>query len=488
MQESAYPAQGEAPRGRTGVPTDEVFSVEQHGMDFIPLQDRHGQPRELFGLWAGSNLIFTYIIFGALAVGFGVSFWAAVAALVAGNVLFLLVGLGGVSGPRAGSPTFVISRATFGPLGNLPPVFLGWVTILGFGVVNAVVGTLALVALAGELGIAAGDGSQAVCLALVLLVTFAAAIWGHATVTALERWLAYALGAGAILLLIFVLPDADPGFRGELAAEDTFGALLLAFFVFASGPLSYVAVPADYTRYMAPDTPKRPIALWTTFGAMIPALAMGLIGIAAATATDMTDPVAGLIELTPSWFVVPFLAIVVAGSITNNILGLYSSGLVLQVLGVPLPRARTVIIDAVVIAIGAIYALFVSDFTTTLTNFLSLMVLWSAPWVAIYLVDIWLRRNRYDVAALHRTDGGRYHYRRGFNLRALVPLVAGIVAGGAFVNSAEFQGPLIDQISGGDLSVVVGFCVGGGLYYVLSRAHVRESTPEAVAPATIRSG
>jgi nucleobase:cation symporter-1, NCS1 family len=488
MQESAYPAREEAPRGRTGIPTDEVFSVEQHGMDFIPLQDRHGEPRELFGLWAGSNLIFTYIIFGALAVGFGVSFWAAVAALVAGNVLFLLIGLGGVSGPRAGSPTFVISRATFGPLGNLPTVFLGWVTILGFGVVNAVVGTLALVALAGELGIAGGDGSQAVCLALVLLVTFAAAVWGHATVTVVERWLAYALGAGAILLLIFVLPDADPGFRGELAAEDTFGALLLAFFVFASGPLSYVAVPADYTRYMPPDTPKRPIALWTTFGAMIPALAMGLIGIAAATATDMTDPVAGLIELTPSWFVVPFLAIVVAGSITNNILGLYSSGLVLQVLGVPLPRARTVIIDAVVITIGAIYALFVSDFTTTLTNFLSLMVLWSAPWVAIYLVDIWLRRNRYDVPALHRTDGGRYHYRRGFNPRALVALVAGIVASGAFVNSAEFQGPLIDQISGGDLSVVIGFCVGGGLYYVLSRAQVRGQAAEAVAPATVGSG
>lgn len=465
----------------TGVAADEVFSVEQHGMNFIPLEDRHGRPRELFGLWAGANLIFTYIIYGAIAVSFGVSFWAAVIALLLGNALFLLIGLGGVSGPRSGSPTMVASRAAFGPLGNLPAVFLGWMTILGFGVINAVVGTLALTALLGEIGIDAGDGAKAVCLAVVLVVTFSAAVWGHATVTVMERWLAGALGVGVVLLLIFVLPDAKVDFRADLAADDTFGAFLLAFFIFASGPFSYLNVPADYTRYMDPETPKRPIALWAAFGGMIPAIAMGLIGIAAATATDMTDPVAGLVSLTPGWFTVPFLAIVVGGSITNNILGLYSSGLVLQILGVPLERARTVIIDAAVITIGSIYATFVSDFTTSLTNFLSLMVIWIAPGVAIYLVDIWLRRNRYDTAALQRTDGGPYFYRGGVNPRGLIALVAGIVAGGAFANSIEFQGPLIDVISGGDLSVVVGFVVGGGLYFALVRGRARAAVEAPVA-------
>ena len=465
----------------TGVAADEVFSVEQHGMNHIPLEDRHGGPRELFGLWAGANLIFTYVIYGAIAVSFGVSFWEAVAALVLGNALFLLVGLGGISGPRAGSPTFVVSRAAFGPLGNLPAVFLGWLTIIGFGVVNAVVGTLALTALLGEVGIGGGDATKAVCLAVILLATFSAAVWGHATVAVMERWLAYALGVGVVLLLVFVLPDARLDFRGELGADTSFGAFLLAFFIFASGPFSYLNVPADYTRYMRPETPKRPIALWAAFGGMIPAIAMGLIGIAAATATDMTDPVAGLVTLTPGWFTVPFLAIVVGGSITNNILGLYSSGLVLQILGVPLQRSRTVIIDGILITIGAIYATFVSDFTTSLTNFLSLMVIWIAPWGAIYLVDILLRRNRFEAAELHRTDGGRYHYRGGLNPRALIALGVGIVAGGAFSNSIEFQGPLIDTIGGGDLSVVVGFVVGGAIYFVLMRSRIRRDGAEVEA-------
>jgi purine-cytosine permease-like protein len=472
MGQPQYPARGTEGLG-TGVEADEVFSVEQHGMNPIPLSDRHGHPKELFWLWMGANLIFTYIIYGALAVSFGVSFWGAVAALVLGNLLFVLVGLGGITGPRAGSPTLVVSRAAFGPLGNLPAAFLGWLTIVGFGVINAVVGTLALTELARKLGLGDGDTTRALCLAVILLATFSAAVWGHATVAVLERWLAYALGLGAVLLLVFVLPDIDFGAKPALATDTSAGAWLLALFIFASGPFSYLNVPADYSRYLPPGTPGRPVALWAALGGMIPAIAMGLIGIAAATATDMTDPVAGLVALTPSWFTIPFLAIVVGGSITNNILGLYSSGLVLQIMGVRLPRARTVIIDAVLITIGAIYATFVSDFTTSLTNFLSLMVIWIAPWGAIYLVDVLLRRNTFDVEGLHDVRGGPYHYARGFNPRALAALGAGIVAGGAVANSAEWQGPLVGTIGGGDLSVVVGFIVGGGVYWALARGQRR---------------
>jgi hypothetical protein len=33
------------------------------------------------------------------------------------------------------------------------------------------------------------------------------------------------------------------------------------------------------------------------------------------------------------------------------------------------------------------------------------MVIWIAPWTAIYLADMLLRRNHYDPEALHRRDG-----------------------------------------------------------------------------------
>ncbi len=34
---------------------DEVFHVEQHGIDFIPESERWATPRDIFGMWAGNS-------------------------------------------------------------------------------------------------------------------------------------------------------------------------------------------------------------------------------------------------------------------------------------------------------------------------------------------------------------------------------------------------------------------------------------------------
>ena len=465
---------------RTGVEADEFFSIETHGIDVIPLRDRHGQPRELFFIWMGSNIIFTYVIYGVIAGSFGLSFWPTVAALVLGNLLYLVVGVLSLTGPRTGTSTMVVSRAAFGWMGNIPACFFNWLTVLGFCVVNAVVGTLALLQIAAEIGLTETTTLKAICMVLAVLVTFVVAIFGHATVVVLQRWFTYGLAVGAIFLAAFVIPKAQvSGLTLPLAADSALGAWLLAFFVFGGGgPYSYYTVPGDYSRYLHPDTPKRPVVLWTAFGAMIPAIVLGLIGIAAATATDMTDPVGGLAALTPKWFLVPFLLLLVGGSTTNNFINLYSSGLNLQAMGVPLPRSRSVFVDAILVTGGTIYALFISDFTTSLVNFLSLMVIWIAPWAGIFLVDMYLRRITYDPIGLHQIREGPYRYEQGWNLRGLAALAVGIVAGGAFANSTLWRGPLVDLIAGGDLSVFVGLVAGAGVYYGLMRSVIRRQLAE----------
>ena len=62
------------------------------------------------------------------------------------------------------------------------------------------------------------------------------------------------------------------------------------------------------------------ITLWTALGGALPAVVITVFGVAAATATDMTDPVAGLEAILPNWFFVTYLAIIVGGTITNNFL------------------------------------------------------------------------------------------------------------------------------------------------------------------------
>jgi NCS1 family nucleobase:cation symporter-1 len=129
---------------KTGVASDEVFKIETHGIDPIPLGDRHGHPRELFWVWLGSNIVYTYAIFGTLVVAFGLPFWGAIVAAVAGNLFYIMVGIGSVSGPPAGVPTLVIARSIFGRRGICPHRCCKWFTDVGFEAVNTVIGTLAL--------------------------------------------------------------------------------------------------------------------------------------------------------------------------------------------------------------------------------------------------------------------------------------------------------------------------------------------------------
>ena len=102
----------------------------------------------------------------------------------------------------------------------------------------------------------------------------------------------------------------------------------------------------------------------------------------------------------PSWFIWPYLIFAIVQLFAINTIDLYSSGVTLQSLIPGLHRLQCVAIDTVIAGSLAAYAVFSSHFFTLLTDFLLFIILWLGPWCAIYLVDSWLRRNRYDHDAL----------------------------------------------------------------------------------------
>jgi NCS1 nucleoside transporter family len=456
-----------------------AFEVEQHGIDHIPDSARRGRPFDLFWIWFGANVIFTYVIDGALIVGFGLGFWAALAVTLVGNLFYVLVGLCSVPGPRAGTVTLVVSRSSFGILGNVPAAFLSWLTAVGWEAVNIVIGALSLYEIFQELGAGGGAGWKVVALVAIVALTFGVAVLGHATITVLNKLFSYLLGIGTLVLGVLVLPKTDLHAHPALGAPTHTGAWLLALVVMAAAPFSWVNTGADYSRYLPRRTSGARITLWTALGGALPAVVITVFGVAAATATDMSDPVAGLKAILPNWFFVTYLAIIVFGTITNNFLNTYSSGMSLLALGLKAKRWQAVLIDATIGTALSAYALFVFDFTESFTSFLSLMVLWIAPWCGIYLADMALRRGRYDVAALHQ-HGGRYWYRRGFNPLALGWFAAGIVLGALFSSSAVYTGPLTGWVGGGDISIFVGFAVAVVGYYLTARRGVaRAGVPAA---------
>src|ERR1700729_1353412 len=89
---------------REGTYGEKVVAVEPGGAEFIPLNERHGRPLQLFWTWTSPNLEFATIFVGVLGVSlFGLSFWAAALALVLGSAIGgLTQGILSLRGPKYG--------------------------------------------------------------------------------------------------------------------------------------------------------------------------------------------------------------------------------------------------------------------------------------------------------------------------------------------------------------------------------------------------
>lgn len=129
-------------------------------------------------------------------------------------------------------------------------------------------------------------------------------------------------------------------------------------------------------------------------------------------------------------------------------------------------------IDMVICTVLAAIAIFNADFNTLYGQFLSLLIIFLAPWCAIYLTDAWLRRNRYNPEGLLARLGGPYWYQGGINPVGIIAMIGGMIASALWLNSTLLQGPLSRLFGDSDMSVFTGFIVAAVLYLLLARALV----------------
>jgi purine-cytosine permease-like protein len=166
-----------------------------------------------------------------------------------------------------------------------------------------------------------------------------------------------------------------------------------------------------------------------------------------------------------------------------NTIDLYSSGVTLQSLIPRLKRLHCVAIDTVVCGAFAAYAVFSSRFFSLLADFLLFIIVWLGPWCAIYLIDAWLRRNRYDNQALLNERGGRYYRNGGVHWPAIIAQVVGMVAAALWLNAySPYVSPLSNHVDGSDFSVFMGLFFGGVTYFLLAGRSVKAEAAQC-APA-----
>lgn len=109
------------------------MKVESRSIEYIPAEERYGKARDLFPIWFGANMHITTLVTGALPIALGLNLFWSLAAIIVGTLLgAIFMASHSAQGPQLGIPQMIQSRAQFGVIGAIFPLFLVMFVYLGF--------------------------------------------------------------------------------------------------------------------------------------------------------------------------------------------------------------------------------------------------------------------------------------------------------------------------------------------------------------------
>jgi NCS1 family nucleobase:cation symporter-1 len=455
--------------------------LEQRGIELVPESERPMRPAGLFWLWSGAIWNVEFVVYGALMLYIGLSFWQAVAAILIGNLMYGLLGYASLWGQDAGTTAFMVSRAPFGRNGNRVPSVFNWITQVGFEVEGIALIVLFVIAMfAHEHGSVSTTG-KAIIIILAVLVQFVMPFLGHATIKTMLRYLSYVFLVVFVIMAILVIPHAHLSAIPKV--KDSWWIWTTGLVIIVStGGLGWTENAADYSRYLPRDTPKSKTFLAAGLGGAIPSILLELLGVAAfmvssSVAASATDLPASF-TAHASWFFWPFVILALPQLFAINTIDMYSSGVTLQAIGIPVKRWACVLIDTIVSGGIAALVIYKGNFLTDLSSFLDYIVVWLGPWFGVVAVDYMLRRGWYDRQALAARRGGVYWRNGGFNWKALFSLGAGMFAAMMWIDALyykpSFESYLSTHTNGMDLSWIFGLLVGAVIYFALSYRSIQK--------------
>ena len=441
---------------REGTYGEKVAAVEPGGAEFIPLAERHGRPSQQFWTWTSPNLEFATVFVGVISVWFfGQSFWMATLAVVLGSALgSLSMGVLAARGPLFGVPQMVLSRISFGFVGNILPAGINsLVAGVGWFAVNSVSGAFALNALTKL------DAKW--CLVIIVVAQITVAFFGHNLVHMFERISFPLLVVAFVIAAVFISGKMHPGAIHETGGIAGFLVTLGAAFGYAAGWNPYAS---DYTRYLPPDTNRRATGWWAALGVFVSCVILETMGAAAATAVAPADnPTGAFTSLLPTWAADVTLVAIALGAICANALNVYSGALSFLSIGFQVPLGLRRAIVALVFGIAG-YLLAASglhDAGQKYNDFLLIIAYWIGPWLGVYFTDQFLRRRK-------RVDGYLFDTTHNPVSGFLAMAVAMFVSIWLFSNQVEYTGLVPKKWPDfGDIAFEVGFVLAAALYLLL---------------------
>lgn len=472
--------------------------VETAGVDVIAESERTGKPSSLFWPWCAGNISIMAVSWGGYVLGFGLS-WVQALLITGFGVLgsFLLVGVTALAGPKGSAPTLVLSRASFGVRGNVLPVLVSWLLLVGWEISLLSVASLASRTVFERL--IPGSGTSAAILALIFCagISIFLGVLGFKAIMRAQVWLTLATLVLTIVFIALTIGDLDWGTVVSSQHGSTTAVVGALVMLLAGFGVSWTNCAADYSRYLPRTTSRKGIVAWTSIGGALPVILLAGYGVVLCASDDhlmdavAKDPVGALTGLVPTWFLVPFALIALLGLICGIIIDIYSSGLTLVASGIPISRPVAAGIDGVVMVLGAIYVVWAApNFLIPFQGFLITVGVLLAAWSGIFLADLTLRRRHYNEAKLFNPDAPAGYGRVRWS-SVLVMLLAGFVGYGLVTNTGaswlEWQGYLLGPLGGKDgdwafanLGVLVALAIGFAGYWITNARTVRAQEAQEI--------
>lgn len=444
---------------------ESLSGLEVRGIARVPPDDRY--EASTFGLvqmallWFSANLTannLTLAMLGPLV--YELSFVDSALCAVFGAVL----GSCGAAymstwGPVSGNRTLIVARYFMGYYPAKICALLNIVILIGYGLINCIVG--------GQILSAVADGNLTIVVGIIIvaLVSWVVATFGMSVFHQYERW----AWLPQIIVLFVLVGSAGPKFNTEhpsQGSDETINGQRLSFLSLClSAPIAWAPSAADYYVYYPEATAKWKTFLMTFSGFVLSFSFVYLMGVGLASATFSNPDYAGAYSTSSGALIVQgyrglggfgkFCGVVVAlSAISNNCPNFYSAALGFQVLGRYLqriPRWFFTCVSAVIAfacAIGGRNSLF-----DIFENFLALMGYWVIIFLSIVVEEhfTFRRHQFFDWTAWDDRQ------RLPVGVAALSAFLIGWAGAIVSMDQIYFMGPLAKMVGedGADLGIWV---------------------------------
>ena len=331
--------------------TSDLFSIiENKGIAPVTLSETRGSPRAVFGLWMAANIEFATLTTGALATGaFGLSAGAAFVSILIANIFGgILLAVLSTFGVQYGLPQMIQGSAWFGRLGNKLPSLLNFLGGFSWFAVNTIIGAYAVQYFLHT--------NLIVSIIGLSIIQVAIAFIGHDLIHTAEKYFVYVLVLIFLALTIVAVQHLGlsiPANAKSMAAVGGFsGAFLLTTSIMVGYVVGWAPYSSDYTRYLRADanrhTIQRTVFTYAFWGSLISTVWIESLGALIGASVSFAKPSDLFTAWMPDWLKAPLLLAVIIGTISANILNIYSATMSALALGLKLKQHRAALLTGII--------------------------------------------------------------------------------------------------------------------------------------------